>query len=169
MKALLIVDIQNDFLPGGSLPIPEGERIIPVVNALIEAFDHVIASKDWHPPGHCSFAIWPQHCVQHSFGAEFPQALHQEKIKKVFFKGSEKKREGYSAFAKESGLTSYLQEQGIDELFVVGLATDYCVKETVLDGLQRHLKISVVKEGCRAAHDQIGALAKMKEAGASII
>lgn len=197
MKALLIVDVQNDFLPGGALAIPEGDQIIPVINELQNDFDTILATKDWHPPNHISFAkqhgkkpgeiievegrkqeLWPDHCVQESQGAEFSPDLRTDKIKKVFYKGTDPKIDSYSTFfdnahLRSTGLGEYLKENHIDELYIVGLATDYCVKYSVLDGSKLGLKIYVVLDGCRGIDLKPGdierAIAEMKQAGASII
>lgn len=193
MKALLIVDLQNDFLPGGALAVPDGDQIIPIVNALQREFTTVVATKDWHPPNHVSFAsqhgkqpgeviqvkggeqiLWPDHCVQGSDGAQFHPALETQKIQKVFFKGSDPSIDSYSTFfdnshLRSTGLEQYLRERGIDEIYIVGLATDYCVKYSSLDGLRLGFKVHVILDGCRGIELEPGdiekAIEEMKEAG----
>ena len=161
MKALLIVDVQNDFCPGGALEVPEGDRVVPVINSLLPHFDAVIQTQDWHPSGHHSFAsahdgkepfdsiemeygnqvLWPDHCVQGSEGAAFHPDLETSKTQVIIRKGFRKKIDSYSAFYEndnktKTGLTGYLKTRGIDTLFVTGLATDFCVKWSVLDGIK---------------------------------
>ncbi len=174
MKALLIVDVQNDFLPGGTLAVPHGEKVIPFINALLDRFDLIVATKDWHPEEHMSFAHWPAHCVQNTAGAQWPSQLSTQKITKVFYKGSDPGIDSYSAFydnerRHETGLASYLKEQGVKELYVVGLATDYCVKYTVLDALELGFKVTVLEEGCQAIGDENEAFNEMSQAGAIIL
>jgi nicotinamidase/pyrazinamidase len=197
MKVLLIEDVQNDFLPGGALGIPEGDKIIPIINALQEIFPCVLATKDWHPLKHISFAsthgrqpgeiieieglrqeLWPDHCIQGSKGAEFAPSLHSGKIQKVFFKGSDSKIDSYSSFydnahLRSTGLGEYLQQLGCDELYIVGLATDYCVKYSVLDASRLGFKIYVIIDACKGIELKEGdierAIAVIKEAGAHII
>ncbi len=177
MKALLIVDLQNDFLPGGALGIPNGDQIIPVINALQDKFDLIVATKDWHPPGHISFAsrdgIWPDHCVQNTFGAEFAPTLKTDKISHIVHKGSDPDVDSYSTFAdnagKESGLAAYLKEQGVDEIYIVGLATDYCVRFSVHDALKAGFKVMVIKEGCMGIEDSEHVFEELKRAGAIIL
>jgi len=138
--ALLITDIQNDFLPGGALPIPGGDEIVPVLNGYARIFKdakaHVFASKDWHPPNHCSFklqgGLWPPHCVQGTKGAEFSPDLKLPKDAVVAFKATDPMRESYSVFDGTT-FAKELKERCIKRLFVGGLATDYCVLNTVLD------------------------------------
>ncbi len=167
MKALLIVDLQNDFLPGGALPVPGGDEIIEVINHLQPHFDYVIASKDWHPKEHSSFDVWPEHCVQKSRGSDFPSTLNKERIDSIFFKGVERNLAGYSAF-EETGLDLYLKQKEIDELTVVGLATDYCVLQTVLDACRLGYRVEVHTSGCRALGDPQAAFHLMERAGAHI-
>ncbi|MBI3901124.1 MAG: bifunctional nicotinamidase/pyrazinamidase [Chlamydiia bacterium] len=172
MKALLIVDIQNDFLPGGALAIPQGERIISTLNALQPLFPCVVATKDWHPPHHISFAsthgkvpgesllvagkkqeLWPDHCVQGSWGADFSPLLHQDKIQRTFFKGSEPMVDSYSAFydnahIRSTGLGEYLHAHGVSELYIGGLAIEYCVRYSVRDALRLGFKTFVIQDAC---------------------
>ncbi len=196
MHALIIVDIQNDFLPGGALGVAEGDQVVPVINTLQEQFDLVVATKDWHPAGHGSFAethhkkpgevieldgidqiLWPTHCVQNTSGSEFAPGLHRDPIAKVFEKGIDPLIDSYSAFydnkkRRSTGLAEYLKEQGVGEVTIVGLATDYCVKFTVLDALSEGFKVHVVKDGCRGVNlqpdDTKNAIEEMRQAGAVI-
>ena len=158
MKALIIADVQNDFCPGGPLAVPEGDLVIPVINRLQPHFDLVVAMQDWHPADHGSFAanhpgravgevielggltqiLWPVHCVQDTPGAEFHPGLDRSHVAKVFRKGTDPEIDSYSGFfdnghRKSTGLGDYLKGQGVDEVYVCGLATDYCVKFTALD------------------------------------
>lgn len=177
-KALIIVDVQNDFLPNGALPVKEGDEIIPVINELLQKpFDLVVATKDWHPKEHGSFAanhpgktpgdhislegvdqiLWPVHCVQGSFGAEFSSDLDLHKVEKVCYKGTEKNIDSYSAFfdnahAKATGLADYLDERHITDIYLVGLATDYCVKFSALDSLMLGYNTFVIIDACRGVN-----------------
>ncbi len=160
MQALLIVDVQNDFLPGGNLAVSHGNEIIPVINDLITKFDLVVATQDWHPQNHSSFAsnhpgkkpfeeikvkgkmqtLWPDHCVQGSHGAEFPEGLNTNVIEAIFRKGTHPEVDSYSAFydndrKKSTGLKDYLIGKGVDTLYVCGLAGDICVYFTMLDAI----------------------------------
>lgn len=199
MKALLIVDVQNDFLPGGPLGVPDGDKVIPVINSLLEkSFDFILATKDWHPVEHGSFAsnhqglkpgehvelagqdqiLWPVHCVQETPGAEFAPGWDNGKVHKVFYKGTDKDVDSYSAFfdnahLRATGLGDFLIENRVDELYIVGLATDYCVKYSVLDALKLGFTVYVIREGCKGIDLNEGdvkkALDEMQEAGARII
>ena len=199
MKALLLVDIQNDFLPGGALPVKEGDAILPIVNALLKApFDLIVATKDWHPADHGSFAsnhegkspgdhmqlggldqvLWPPHCIQGTTGAEFGAGWDLTAIDKVIYKGTDSLIDSYSTFydnghLKTTHLDEYLRENGIKELFVAGLATDYCVKYSVLDALQLGYQVYVIVEACRGVDLKIGdakkALQDMQKAGAILL
>ncbi|WMI68973.1 bifunctional nicotinamidase/pyrazinamidase [Mangrovimonas sp. YM274] len=158
MKALILVDIQNDFLPGGALAVPDGDAIIPIINPIQSKFDLVVASQDWHPQTHKSFAsnhdkaqvldvidlngnsqvLWPDHCVQGSEGAQFSEALHMNKVSAIFRKGMDIEVDSYSAFydnnhSNATGLEPYLKGKGINEVYVCGLAADYCVYYTAKD------------------------------------
>lgn len=174
MKALLIVDIQNDFCPGGALAVPDGDSIIPVTNKLIDHFNIIIQTQDWHPAGHSSFAsahpgknpydtiemdyglqvLWPDHCVQGTTGAEFHLSLNTKKTQVIIRKGFRKEIDSYSTFFENdqkttTGLTGYLKQRGITDLFVVGLATDFCVKWSVLDGIDEGFSMHIVKNAVR--------------------
>lgn len=197
-KALILVDIQNDFLPGGSLAVKHGEEIIPVVQRLLNyPFDLIIATKDWHPINHGSFCVkygkqpgehvllegvdqtlWPVHCVQKTHGAEFGPGWDSSKIDKVFYKGTETDIDSYSTFfdngrRKSTGLENFLEESSIKDVYIAGLATDYCVKYSVLDALQLGFNTFVVVDACRGVNlekdDSKRALELMTEAGANLI
>lgn len=197
-KALLIVDMQNDFLPGGSLAVPGGDEIIPLINNIQKEFELVIATKDWHPKNHKSFAsqhrnkrpgdivilneqkqvLWPDHCIQHSFGSQFLPAFNAGKIDKIFYKGTDKNIDSYSGFLdnnrkKETGLERYLKQKQVKDIYIVGLATDYCVKQTALDGKAAGFNFFVIKDACRGVDLNRGDIAKalkeMEEKGITII
>ena len=198
MKALLVIDIQNDFLPGGALEVNDGDRIISVINKIIKKFDLVIATQDWHPADHKSFAsqhegknpgdmiklkdldqiLWPDHCIQGTNGAEFSKNLDLSKIKKIFVKGTDREIDSYSGFfdnghLRSTGLGDYLITSFVDEVFIVGLATDYCVKYTVLDSIEEGFKTYVIADATKAVNlkldDYTNSLEEMKQAGAIII
>jgi nicotinamidase/pyrazinamidase len=176
MKALIIVDVQNDFLPGGALAVPNGNQIIPVIQDLVgeRNYDLVVASRDFHPENHCSFmdegGIWPVHCVRGTEGAE----LHPEIIKisdQIIDKAVTPDQDFYSAFGG-TNLAEALHNNDIKEVDVVGLATDYCVKETVLDAAKHGFIPTLVKDACRAVclnqNDEDKAIEVMYQAGAYI-
>jgi nicotinamidase/pyrazinamidase len=187
MDALLIVDFQNDFCPGGALPVAEGDRIAEPINELLDSFDLVVATRDWHPPDHGSFvgieidpdkwrgadppSIWPVHCVQGTPGAELYPALDQTKVDVVIDKGQDPNSQGYSAF-QDTSLGELLRERGVERLFVTGLATDYCVKNSVLDALGLGLEVTVVEDAVRGVDvhpgDSERALEQMETAGATL-
>jgi nicotinamidase/pyrazinamidase len=187
VDALLIVDFQNDFTPGGALPVTDGDKIADPINALLDSFDLVIATRDWHPPNHGSFvgvevdpgkwrgadppSIWPVHCIQGTPGAELHPALEQGKIDIVIDKGQDPNSQGYSGF-QDTRLGELLRERGIDRLYVTGLATDYCVKNTVLDARRLGLDVTVIEDAVRgvdvAPGDSERALEEMERAGAAI-
>lgn len=171
MRCLLLVDVQNDFLPGGALPVPNGDEIIPVINALQKEYDLVVASKDWHPEEHSSFhphgGPWPPHCIQHSHGADFPSTLDTDTIAKVVLKGQARAKDNYSAF-DETDLASYLREKKVDHIDIVGLATDVCVKSSVLDALKLGFSVTVIAAGCRSIDPDSRAFEEMRFAGAHI-
>ncbi len=198
MKALIVVDIQNDFLPGGALAVNEGDEIIPVVNDLMKKFELVVATQDWHPAGHGSFAsnhegkkpgdiielnglqqiLWPDHCVQHTHGAEFGAGLNTCYFQKVIQKGTDPMIDSYSGFfdngkKKETGLDECLRSNNVDEVYIVGLATDYCVKYTALDAVNLGYATSVIANATRAVNLEDGdfykALHEMKDKGIHII
>lgn len=197
-KTLIMVDLQNDFCQGGNLAVPGGKEVIPLANQLQSHFDLVVATQDWHPQDHMSFAsnhlgheigdivildqltqiLWPDHCVQGSKGAEFHPQLDTHAIKKIFHKGMDKKIDSYSTFfdnahRRATGLNDYLQAQEVKEIYIMGLATDYCVKYSVLDALQLGFKVFVIKDACRGVDLQPGdstqAFTEMQNAGAKLI
>ncbi|MEX0684637.1 MAG: isochorismatase family protein [Balneolales bacterium] len=144
MPALLIVDFQNDFCPGGALGVEGAAKIVLVVNDLIKRFSLVIASKDWHPAETVHFEKWPPHCIQETEGAEFHPDLDSDKIEKVFLKGMSNKDDGYSAFeATNENLEDYLLSKNCKQLFICGLTTEYCVRFTALDAQEKGFKTHV--------------------------
>lgn len=196
-SALIIVDVQYDFLPGGALATAGGDEIIPIVNALQDRFDLVVATQDWHPPGHGSFAsahpghhvgeevdlqglpqmLWPEHAVQHSRGAELAAELDQVRIARVFRKGLNPTVDSYSGFFDngqrgDTGLSDYLTSRGVTEVFVVGLALDYCVKYTALDARRIGLQATVLVDATRPVNlkpdDAERAIRELEKAGVRI-
>ena len=174
MKALLIVDVQNDFCPGGALEVPGGDTVVPVINKLIDKFDTIIQTQDWHPAGHSSFAsshkgkdpfdtievdygtqvLWPDHCVQGSEGADFHPDLNIKKTQVIIRKGFRKEIDSYSTFFENdqkttTGLTGYLKQRGITDLYTVGLATDFCVKWSILDGIDEGFTMHIVEDAVK--------------------
>ena len=178
-QALLVVDVQNDFCPGGTLAVPNGDKVIPPLNKLIDEFlergDPVYLTRDWHPPTTKHFTdrggTWPVHCVQNTTGAEFHPELRRDPRIKVISKGLGD-TDGYSAF-DETDLAKQLQREGVEELVVGGLATDYCVKSTVLDAIKNGFEVKAVEAAMRAVELQPGdgekAIEQMREAGAEIV
>lgn len=198
MKALLLIDIQNDFLPGGALAVSDGDQVIPVANRLMSQFPLLVATQDWHPRNHRSFAsqhpgrnvgelinvngvkqvLWPDHCVQGSIGAQLAPELNLEVIDHVVQKGTDVLIDSYSGFfdndhRKSTGLDQLLRDQSVTEVQLVGLATDYCVKFTALDAVSLGFKTSVVIEGIRGVElspgDCARAIDEMLSAGIEII
>ena len=198
MKVDILVDIQNDFLPGGALAVPKGDAVIPIANRLAAVFPLVVATLDWHPPNHGSFAanhpgkkpfeqimlnglsqtLWPVHCVQNTKGAELASALDRERIIKVFPKGTDAGIDSYSGFfdnghRKATGLGDWLKSEAVSEVSVCGLATDYCVKFTALDAVQLGFKTTVIEDACRGVNlnsdDTKKALEEMARVGVSIV
>lgn len=195
MKALVLVDIQNDFLPGGAFPVKKGNEILPIIEKLVSLpFDVIVATQDWHPADHGSFAVnhgkkpgekimlggieqilWPVHCIQGTPGADFSPGWDTKKIAKIFFKGTDKMIDSYSTFFdnghhKSTGLDKYLRQRGVKEIFLAGLATDYCVKWSALDALKLGFAVYVIVDACRGINlqpaDTEKALNEMKAAGA---
>lgn len=178
--ALLVVDVQNDFLPGGALGVPDGDEVIPVANRYIAAFTRagrpVIYSRDWHPADHCSFAAaggpWPSHCVQNTAGAAFSDELERPVDAVVISKATRREADAYSAF-DGTDLGEKLAAGGVTRLLIVGLATDYCVLASALDALAAGLEVLVPTAGVRAVNVEPGdgdrALARMRAAGAALI
>lgn len=197
MRALLIIDLQNDFCPGGALEVPNGDEIIPTVNELVDGFEHVLQTQDWHPPGHQSFAsshpghdpydvieveygeqvLWPDHCLQGTEGAAFHAGLNTTPAELVIRKGFRPAIDSYSAFYENdgetlTGLTGYLRNRGIDTLYLCGLATDFCVKWSALDGRKEGFDVRVIEDATRGI-DQDGSLAQaweeMNNAGVQVV
>ena len=198
MKALLIVDMQNDFMPKGPLGVPGAHEIVPLINQLMKRFPLVVAVQDWHPKDHTSFVInhpgakegeeiemsgiqqvlWPAHCVQNSPGAEIVSDLDVSKIDQVIHKGTDMWIDSYSSFfdnahRKKTQLAEYLFEQDVDTIYLVGVATDYCVYFSALDALDLGFKVFVIQDGCRGIDLNPGdvdkALKTLKEKGVHLI
>jgi nicotinamidase/pyrazinamidase len=187
VDALLIVDFQNDFCPGGALPVPDGDRIAEALDPLLDRFELVVATRDWHPPDHGSFAgvrvdparwrgsdppgIWPPHCVQGTDGAELHPALDRSRLHAVVDKGQDPLSQGYSAF-QDSALAALLRDHGVERLWIGGLATDYCVRASTLDALAEGLAVTVIEDGIRGIDLRPGdcerAIAEMRGAGARL-
>ncbi|MCP5506300.1 MAG: bifunctional nicotinamidase/pyrazinamidase [Chlamydiales bacterium] len=192
-KALIIVDLQNDFLPGGALGVDGGEEIIPIIHQLMDRFDVVIATQDIHPKGHVSFAethgkqvgetvelegqtqeLWPIHCVENTHGAALADGLNKDKIQAYFKKGTDLQVDSYSAFfdndyESETGLDDYLRQRKVKTLYLVGLTTDFCVKFTALDALDLGFKVVIVRDACKGVFDEERALEELKKKGAKIV
>jgi nicotinamidase/pyrazinamidase len=174
-SALLIIDFQNDFTSGGALAVPGGDKIAGPVKRLGGIFEHVFATRDWHPPDHASFETeggpWPVHCVQGTHGAELHPAMREVEIEAVVDVGAERDDEGYSGFEK-SKLEDLLRERGVDEVAVVGLATDYCVRASAIDACRLGFDTTVVTDAIRAVEVNPGdgerALEEMQAAGAKL-
>jgi len=171
--ALIVVDVQRDFCPGGALAVPGGDAVVPVVNRLLKGADwFTVATRDWHPPGHCSFkaqgGIWPSHCVAGTDGASFHPDLDAERIRHVVSKATTKEAEAYSGF-QGTDLAAFLGSRGIRRIFVCGLATDYCVKATALDARRAGLDVVVISDAVRGVEVHPGdcakAVAEMAAAG----
>lgn len=197
MNALLIIDIQKDFLPGGSLAVHEGDTIIPVVNELQKHFNLVVATQDWHPANHGSFAsnhsntkpgdvvnlkgteqvLWPDHCVQHTEGAEFAEGLDKERFSKIIQKGTDAGIDSYSGFfdnqhKRATGLQEFLNSKKTDRLFLTGLAADICVKYTALDAIELGYETYVIKDATKAVggSDMFGrTMRELEMKGAKIV
>jgi nicotinamidase/pyrazinamidase len=198
MIALIIVDVQNDFCPGGALPVPEGDAVVPVINRIQARYDLVVATQDWHPPNHGSFAanhpgsevgqqielaglpqiLWPVHCVQDTPGAAFHSGLNLARVARVFRKGTAPTIDSYSGFfdnghRKSTGLADYLREQGAQEVHVCGLATDYCVKCTALDAVELGFRTRLLEDAARGVDLRPGdvqrAIDQMRQHGVELI
>lgn len=198
MKALILVDIQNDFLPGGALAVPDGDKVIPVANKLQPLFPLVVATQDWHPANHGSFAashpskkvfeqidlnglpqtLWPVHCVQNTKGAELALALNRDHIAKIFAKGTDPGIDSYSGLfdnghRKSTGLGEWLKAKGATEVYVCGLATDYCVKFTALDAVEFGFNTYLIEDASRGVnlqpHHVADAVAEMKRASVTVV
>lgn len=198
MKALILVDIQNDFLPGGALQVEDGDKIIPIVNHLQKHFDLIVLTQDFHPKNHGSFAVnhpglrnydvvklngidqvlWPEHCVQGTYGAEFSIKLDITRANKIFEKGTDPMIDSYSGFfdngrLKSTGLGEYLEEKGVTDVYVCGLATDFCVKFTALDALSLGFDTFLIEDASRGVNlqpdDVSKAIEEMRNAGIKIM
>jgi nicotinamidase/pyrazinamidase len=170
MKALLIVDVQNDFCTGGTLAVPDGEEVVPVINTLMDRFSLIIASKDWHPARSKHFEKWPKHCVQNTYGAAFHPQLNDENINEVFLKGTGTEDDGYSAFeATNNNLEQYLKDHKVNDLYVCGLATDYCVLSSALDAHKKGFNVLVIEDAVQGVEvvkgDVERAIEEMKHRG----
>jgi nicotinamidase/pyrazinamidase len=197
-STLLVVDVQRDFLPGGALPVPRGDEVVEVINRIEPLYSVILATLDWHPPDHCSFAsnhpshapgevidlggvpqiLWPVHCVQNSAGAAFAPGLKVDRFQEVFYKGTDPAVDSYSAFfdnarRRSTGLGEYLKARNLGDVHVCGLATDYCVVWSVLDALDLGFNVTVIRDACRGIDLQPGdserALAKAMAAGARVV
>jgi len=197
MNTLLLIDLQNDFLPGGALAVREGDQVIPLANRLMPRFDLVIASQDWHPANHDSFAanhpgkkvgelielasmpqiLWPAHCVQNTSGADFAPALDRTRIAHITKKGTDPAIDSYSAFfdngrKKATDLDAFLRARGITHLHLLGIATDYCVLFTALDARKLGYRVTLIEDACRGVNlhpkDVANAFDKMRQAGVEI-
>jgi nicotinamidase/pyrazinamidase len=197
MRTLILVDIQNDFLPGGALAVREGDQVVPIANRLMPQFDLVVATQDWHPPDHGSFAanhpgkkpgdlidlnglpqiLWPVHCVQNTPGAAFAPTLDITRIQKIIQKGTDPAIDSYSGFfdnghRRATGLADYLTARNARDLWIMGLATDYCVKFTALDARTLGLSVTLIEDGCRGVDlhegDVARAVEEMRAAGAKV-
>ena len=197
-KALILVDIQNDFVPGGALAVREGDAVVPVANRLQPEFDLVVATQDWHPPDHGSFAsnhpsrkpgeltelaglsqvLWPDHCLQGSRGAEFHADLDLSRVAHVFRKGTDPEIDSYSGFfdnghRKATGLGDYLREREVTDVYVMGLATDYCVKWTALDAIALGFRTHLIEDGSRGVElkpgDVAAAIEEVRRKGGEIV
>ncbi len=197
-SALAIIDLQNDFLPGGALPVPHGDEVVPLANRLAPHFELVVATQDWHPANHVSFAtshpgkrpadvidvdrrkqvLWPVHCVQNTPGAALAVGLQADRITRVFQKGDDPRIDSYSGFfddarVRSTGLVEFLEGRGVRKLFLIGLATDHCVRATALDALSLGLRVFVIADACRGVDlrpgDSAAALDEMAAQGAEIV
>lgn len=198
MKALIVVDIQNDFVEGGALAVPGGTQIIPIVNRLMAEFGVVVATQDYHPKNHGSFAVnhkgkkeyevidlnglqqvlWPAHCMQQTFGSDFSPGFEIRYVDKIVQKGTDPGIDSYSGFydnghLKSTGLADYLHDKGVTEVYITGIATDYCVKFTALDAIKEGFKTYLIEDACRGVNlrpdDVKHAVKEMKKAGATIM
>ncbi len=168
-RALLIVDLQNDFMPGGKLPVPLGNEIVAFIHPLLPTFDTVIATQDWHPEGHSSFSLWPVHCIAGTEGAELVKDLDKKQLSLILYKGKDPLCDSYSAFAdaqgRTTGLGGYLRALEIEEVHVVGVATDICVFHTVQDALKEGFSVHLFKKGCAGLENTEAALTQMEALG----
>ncbi len=197
MDALIIVDWQNDFVPGGALGVADGRAVVPLANRLMQQFDLVVATQDWHPADHVSFAVnhpgkkpgdviewqgisqilWPVHCVQNTPGAALVAEFDATRVNRIFYKGTDRDIDSYSAFfdnghRRATGLGDFLKQSDVDRIYCMGLATDYCVKYSVFDARSLGFDVCVIEDGCRGVNLRSGdvdqALREMSEAGAAV-
>jgi nicotinamidase/pyrazinamidase len=174
METLIIVDVQNDFCPGGALAAPEGDKVIPVINRLMDKFDLVVASRDAHPAESKHFTKWPPHCIEGTPGAEFHPCLNKSKIQMVFLKGTHDQDDGYSAFeATNEDLNHYLSEKGVNRVYITGLTTEYCVKNTALDSVRNGYPTFLINEAIAAvqpgSENAKNAILEMQDAGIKVV
>ena len=196
MKTLVIIDVQNDFLKNGSLEVPSGNEVIEPINQIMKNYELVVATKDWHPLNHVSFAsnhpgkkigdvikvddldqvLWPDHCVQKSKGSDFPATLNYEKINKVFCKGINSQIDSYSGFydnakIRSTGLSDYLKAKNVTSIDFVGLVTEYCVKFSVLDSIDENFKTRIILKGIKGINikESNKALNEMKSKGVDLL
>lgn len=175
-ECLIVTDMQNDFCPGGALAVPEGDALVGPINRLMRYFPLVVGTQDWHPPNHCSFkgqgGPWPPHCVQNTWGADFHPKLDSKKFGLIIHKAQYQNRDAYSAF-QETPLAAELRKRKIKKIYLTGLATDYCIKNTALDGLRRHLETVIFIDLVRAVNAGPGdggrALREIENAGGKLI
>jgi len=197
-NALILVDLQNDFLPGGALAVPHGDQVIAIANQLQPFFHLVVATQDWHPTNHGSFAsqhvgrrpgeiielaglpqvLWPDHCVQNSVGAELSSHLNTRSITRVFPKGTERDLDSYSGFfdnggTRQTGMGDFLRNRKVTDTYILGLATDYCVRATAIDSCRLGFRTWLIEDACRGVELQSGdcaaAIAQMKAAGVECV
>lgn len=179
MKTLVLIDVQNDFMPGGALAVPEGDKIVPLINDLQNKFDLIIATQDWHPVEHASFAsshqnseefevikldgldqvLWPEHCIQNTEGANFHPELKTSRIEAIFRKGTDKKIDSYSGFydnahLKSTGLTGFLKEKAATDLYFAGLAAEYCVYFSIIDALAEGFQATLIEDATKALKNE---------------
>ncbi len=198
MKALIIVDMQNDFMPGGALGVPAADELIPVINRLIPKFALVVATQDWHPPDHISFAsnhpgkkvgdvvsagdieqiLWPAHCVRNTHGAELAPSIDKDNFASFFYKGTDKNIDSYSAFfdnarRKSTGLGDFLKSRGVTDVYLAGVATDYCILYSAMDAVDLGFHVYVIADACRPInldpHDEQRSFEGMAAKGAKIV
>jgi nicotinamidase/pyrazinamidase len=198
MRALILTDIQNDFLPGGALAVPDGDQVIPIANTLQPHFEIVVATQDWHPANHGSFAanhpgksvgdiielnglpqiLWPVHCVQNTHGAAFSKDLNTRQVQKIIRKGMDPQIDSYSGFfdngrRKDTGLAEFLRKRGADEIYLVGLTTDYCVRFSALDAAGLGFRTNLIVDGCRGVELKPGdverAIDEIRQKGIAIL
>ena len=198
MRALVVTDLQCDFMPGGALPVPHADEVVAVANRVARRFELVVATQDWHPRNHGSFAsnhpgrkpgdvvelggvaqvLWPDHCVQHTRGAELVAGLDTSRLAGVFHKGIDPEIDSYSALydnahRRSTGLSEWLKARGVDEVWLLGVATDYCVRATALDARREGLRAVLVEDGCRGVElkggDSEAAIQEMRANGVEVV